>query len=619
MQGQVINGFELKRLLGRGGMAEVWYAENEIGKPAAVKILNENLSNSQQIVERFHNEALVMVKLNHPNIRQVYGYGYIGNRHCIIMEYLDGSDLEALLKSGRRFTDEELRKWWNQTVDALNYTHAMDIVHRDIKPSNIFLDNLGNIKLLDYGIAKVRESISMTQTGAMMGTLMYMSPEQVDDAKHLGPKSDIYSLAVTFVHLLTGQVPYDSTSLSDFKIRESIVYKPLDLSGVPIAWQGFLAPYLEKNPEDRPALRHFEEVQPVAEQVRQTVVHVVEEATRVVETPQPEPKPIPKPQPKPTQKPQPKPVESERQTFELDEKPKSKKGLWIGLGIAVVAVAVALFAVPKKKTYKRGFSVSPKECVQFAPGNLRYQPSTNKWCFAGRQWDFIGKDNSKNSPVYKGWIDLFSWGTGDMGRLDSAMPRPEFVDWGSNDIVEIVFWEEKDRYGTKVFYDSASHHRGNGTWRTLTKDEWEYVLNERKTASGERFAAATIIWNDSIWDDVAKGIVLLPDDWNSSVYSLYSTNKNKDVDFNGNKLSIQTWYDTFAPAGAVFLPAAGWLGDDNTYYGPSTGIYWSSTGVGYTGNAYTLNFSTSSGSYIKPSATNAKSGPVSVRLVRPAD
>ena len=72
MQGQVINGFELKRLLGRGGMAEVWYAENEIGKPAAVKILNENLSNSQQIVERFHNEALVMVKLNHPNIRQVY-------------------------------------------------------------------------------------------------------------------------------------------------------------------------------------------------------------------------------------------------------------------------------------------------------------------------------------------------------------------------------------------------------------------------------------------------------------------------------------------------------------------------------------------------------------------
>ena len=101
MQGQVINGFELKKLLGKGGMAEVWYAENEIGKPAAVKVLNENLASYPQIVERFHNEALVMVKLDHPNIRQVYGYGYIGNRHCIVMEYLEGEDLEALMKNGR--------------------------------------------------------------------------------------------------------------------------------------------------------------------------------------------------------------------------------------------------------------------------------------------------------------------------------------------------------------------------------------------------------------------------------------------------------------------------------------------------------------------------------------
>ena len=81
MQGKTINGFTLQRRLGEGGMAEVWYAENEIGKSAAVKLLNESLSHNEQIVERFHNEALVMVKLEHPNIRQVYGYGYIDNRH----------------------------------------------------------------------------------------------------------------------------------------------------------------------------------------------------------------------------------------------------------------------------------------------------------------------------------------------------------------------------------------------------------------------------------------------------------------------------------------------------------------------------------------------------------
>ena len=233
MQGKTINGFELKRLLGVGGMAEVWYAENEIGKPAAVKILNEALSHNTQIVDRFRNEAVVMVKLDHNNIRQVYGYGTIDGRPTIVMEYLEGDDLKAMMKQGRRFNNDELVKWWNQLVDALNYTHAQGIVHRDIKPSNIFLDKKGNIKLLDFGIAKIRESISITHTGAMLGTLMYMSPEQVDDAKHLGPQSDIYSLAVTFVHLLTGKAPYDSTTMSDFKIRESIVYKPLDLSGVP--------------------------------------------------------------------------------------------------------------------------------------------------------------------------------------------------------------------------------------------------------------------------------------------------------------------------------------------------------------------------------------------------
>ena len=257
MIGKTINGYTLKQQLGIGGMAEVWLGENALAKKAAVKLLLSKFCNDENIVARFQNEAKVMVQLDHANIRQVYDYGNIDGRPCILMEYLEGADLKALMKSGRRFTHEELQKWWNQIADALNYTHAQGVVHRDIKPSNIFLDQKGNIKLLDFGIAKIREGISMTQTGAMMGTLMYMSPEQVDDAKHLGPESDDYSLAVTFVHLLTGKAPYDSSTMSDFKIRESIVYKPLDLSGVPAAWQEFLAPYLEKEPAKRHALIPF--------------------------------------------------------------------------------------------------------------------------------------------------------------------------------------------------------------------------------------------------------------------------------------------------------------------------------------------------------------------------
>jgi serine/threonine protein kinase len=342
MQGTIVNGYTLQRLLGSGGMAEVWYAQNEIGKPAAVKILNDNLSNNEQIVERFHNEALIMVKLSHPNIRQVYSYGYIGNRHCIIQEYLEGTDLESLLKSGRHFTNEELQRWWNQTADALNYTHAMGIVHRDIKPSNLFLDSYGNIKLLDFGIAKVRESISMTRTGAVMGTLMYMSPEQVKDSKYIDHRTDIYSLAVTFVHLLSGKAPYDIDTSGDYEVRKGIVEQSLDLSGVPATWRGFLTPYLNKEPDQRPALRHFEEMQPVEEQVKQPVVPIVEEATLVVETSQPEPKSAPKPQPKP--------VELETQSSELSDKPNNKTGLWIALGVvAAAAVLLLLLLKPKKE------------------------------------------------------------------------------------------------------------------------------------------------------------------------------------------------------------------------------------------------------------------------------
>ena len=308
-------------------MAEVWYAENEIGKPAAVKILFEKLTSNAQIVERFHNEALVMVKLNHPNIRQVYSYGYLGNRHCIVMEYLEGEDLSDMMKAGRRFTNEELKRWWNQIVSALSYTHGQGVVHRDIKPSNLFLDQDGNIKLLDFGIAKMMENSSLTQAGAQMGTLMYMSPEQVKDSKAIDYHTDIYSLAVTFVNLLTGKKPYDVDTTSDFEIREKIVYTPYDVSALPEEWQGFLAPYLAKEPKERPELRPFEPM---------PLVKPVAETKSAAESTQ---------------------VNAPKTPAQQQEAPKrkSKAGLFIGLGIGVAVllaavVALVLFLKPNPDT-----------------------------------------------------------------------------------------------------------------------------------------------------------------------------------------------------------------------------------------------------------------------------
>ncbi len=335
MQGKTINGFELKRLLGMGGMAEVWYAENEIGLKAAVKILSEELSHNAQMQERFLNEAKVMVKLDHPNIRKVYGYGSIDSRPAIIMEYLDGSDLKKRMKDGQRFTGEELKCWWNQMVDALSYTHAQNIVHRDIKPSNIFIDQKGNAKLLDFGIAKVADTTTGTLTGSTLGTRIYMSPEQVKDPKRVGTASDVYSLAVSFVHLLTGKAPYDSTTSSDYDIQVSIVTKPVDVSKMPAEWRSFLAPYLAKEPADRPALRTF---------VATTIAPAdVEDGTIDDETPK-------RPKQSPTDKPSTANPHSGLDPLSPTPtgKPGNKKGLWIGIGIAAaVTVALLLLLRPK--------------------------------------------------------------------------------------------------------------------------------------------------------------------------------------------------------------------------------------------------------------------------------
>ena len=349
MQGKTINGFTLKFLLGKGGMAEVWYAENEIGMKAAVKIMSEELSHNTQMQERFLNEAKVMVKLDHPNIRKVYGYGNIDGRPGIIMEYLDGSDLKSRMKQGQRFTEAELERWWNQLVYALNYTHTQNVVHRDIKPSNIFIDGKGDVKLLDFGIAKVADTTSGTMTGSTLGTRIYMSPEQVKDPKHVGPKSDVYSLAVSFVHLLTGKAPYDSTTSSDYDIQVSIVTKPIDMDMVPDAWRNFLTPYLNKEPDMRPALRHFEAmttppktVEDEETKVEQSVSPDVDEGTIVDEGPKPEPKPAPKTQPKL--------IETKAKPSQPSDKPKKKVGLWVGLGLGVAAVVVVLLGIILSKS-----------------------------------------------------------------------------------------------------------------------------------------------------------------------------------------------------------------------------------------------------------------------------
>ncbi len=276
MENSTVNGYTLKYKLGEGGMAEVWYAENSLRKPAAVKLLQKRLFHVPEVVSRFENEARLMVQLNHPHIRNVYDFATLDDRPCMIMEYLEGKDLSHRLKDGERFSSQQLITWWNDLVDALQYTHRKNIIHRDIKPSNLFVTEEGQIKVLDFGIAKLRDNISVTQTGSRMGTLLYMSPEQVYDIKNLTYKTDIYSLAVTFFHLVTGQAPYDTTRISDFEVQERIVRKDLDTSRLPEPWRSLLPGYLVKNALER---RELQKIGNSASQADQTLIQVAPPAT----------------------------------------------------------------------------------------------------------------------------------------------------------------------------------------------------------------------------------------------------------------------------------------------------------------------------------------------------
>ncbi len=257
MNNKIINGYTIKHLIGSGGMADVYYAENKLGKKAAIKVLKSELCAIGSIKERFEQEARIMVNLEHKHIRQAYDLDEVNGQPAIIMEYLEGQTLKQLIDKGK-ISDEKAKKYFEQCVTALRVAHTKEIVHRDIKPSNIFITLDDEVKIMDFGIAKVAESGLGTRTNQMLGTPVYMSPEQIKSPKNVGTKSDVYSLAVTFYHLLTGKVPYDSTTDSDFEILSKIVHEDLDLSRVSTLWGTIMKPMLIKDSNQRIAINYLE-------------------------------------------------------------------------------------------------------------------------------------------------------------------------------------------------------------------------------------------------------------------------------------------------------------------------------------------------------------------------
>lgn len=249
MIGQKIGKYRLTSYLGEGGMASVYEGVHEtIGSKAAVKILNPSLSSNNQIRERFKNEAKFMFSLKHPNIATIYDFEESDSTLAIVMELLEGNDLNSYLKIHGRFTDNHAFKVFEQILSAFEFAHDKGYIHRDIKPSNIFILPDGTVKILDFGIAKIfGQDSEITQTGTQLGTPMFMSPEQVRADKSIDYRSDIYSLGVLLHTMLQGKAPYDKNQDSNYFLFKKIVEDPLPPLTYVSKWKKLIDQACQKN------------------------------------------------------------------------------------------------------------------------------------------------------------------------------------------------------------------------------------------------------------------------------------------------------------------------------------------------------------------------------------
>jgi serine/threonine-protein kinase len=207
-----LGSYRLVDFLGAGGMGEVYRASHlSTGQVVAVKVLTASTRNPS-LAERFRNEARIHSTLVHPHIVRLFEYFEADGFPCIAMEYVTGESLEHLI-ANRQIPLGRTLPLFSQVVDAVGYVHQRGIVHRDLKCSNIRIDEQGQVRLLDFGIARAGDSPKLTTDGSMVGTLHYLSPEQVRGATAT-PASDIWALGVVLYEMVTGRVPFDSDTLT---------------------------------------------------------------------------------------------------------------------------------------------------------------------------------------------------------------------------------------------------------------------------------------------------------------------------------------------------------------------------------------------------------------------
>lgn len=253
--GQLLgNRYRILELIGEGGMALVYKAECVLlQRTVAVKILRPQYSSDKEFVTRFRREAQAAASLSHPNVVNIYDVGQDGGVHYIVMELIEGDNLKSLIRKEAPLPVNRALHIALQICEALRHAHDHNIIHRDIKPHNILLTADGRVKVTDFGIARAISAGGFTQTGVVMGSVQYFSPEQAK-GQPVGPQSDLYALGCVLYEMLTGEVPFTGESPIAIALKH-IQEKPVSVKklrpGLPPGAVRVIEKALAKDPEER--------------------------------------------------------------------------------------------------------------------------------------------------------------------------------------------------------------------------------------------------------------------------------------------------------------------------------------------------------------------------------